>query len=227
MGDALGTFFEARVCERNHAPSLENGGVTRSAMALCRLCLSLIHIFSHGVRGSEGPQDRIILFLRGGLKKAQKMFDLLHRTHTRQYSEHTRPVQSVLQALIMGQSLAKGGKGSIQQLAAGKGLHHRNAHALSLIHISAALVMMALRMPASDSLWYLMHEMDDELLGAFFFWGGFAVIGYLARMLRREVAKAQPTQPVSGGNMEQTQSMPVYRYPQPICSPQEETTEQQ
>ncbi len=38
MGDALGTFFEARVCERNHAPSLENGGVTRSAMALCRLC---------------------------------------------------------------------------------------------------------------------------------------------------------------------------------------------
>lgn len=47
---------------------------------------------------------------------------------------------------------------------------------------TAALVMMALRMPASDSLWYLMHEMDDELLGAFFFWGGFAVIGYLARM---------------------------------------------
>ena len=38
MGDALGTFFEARVCERNHAPSLENGGITRSAMALCRLC---------------------------------------------------------------------------------------------------------------------------------------------------------------------------------------------
>ena len=55
---------------------------------------------------------------------------------------------------------------------------------------TAALVMMALRMPASDSLWYLMHEMDDELQGAFFFWGGFAVIGYLSRMLRREVAKA-------------------------------------
>ncbi len=92
---------------------------------------------------------------------------------------------------------------------------------------TAALVMMALRMPASDSLWYLMHEMDDELLGAFFFWGGFAIIGYLARMLRREVAKAQTAQPVSGGDMEQTQSMPVYRYPQPICSPQEETPGQQ
>ena len=38
MGDALGTFFEARACERTDAPSLENGGITKSAMALCRLC---------------------------------------------------------------------------------------------------------------------------------------------------------------------------------------------
>ena len=38
MGDALGTYFEARACERTDAPSLENGGITRSAMALCRLC---------------------------------------------------------------------------------------------------------------------------------------------------------------------------------------------
>lgn len=38
MGDALGTYFEARACQKTHAPSLENGGVTRSAMALCELC---------------------------------------------------------------------------------------------------------------------------------------------------------------------------------------------
>ena len=38
MGDALGTYFEARACDRTNAPSLENGGITRSAMALCRLC---------------------------------------------------------------------------------------------------------------------------------------------------------------------------------------------
>lgn len=38
MGDALGTYFEARACERTDAPSLENGGITQSAMALCRLC---------------------------------------------------------------------------------------------------------------------------------------------------------------------------------------------
>lgn len=38
MGDALGTYFEARACYKTDAPSLENGGITRSAMALCKLC---------------------------------------------------------------------------------------------------------------------------------------------------------------------------------------------
>lgn len=38
MGDALGTYFEARACVRTDSPSLENGGVTLSAMALCELC---------------------------------------------------------------------------------------------------------------------------------------------------------------------------------------------
>lgn len=38
MGDALGTYFEARACQKTNAPSLENGGVTKSALALCELC---------------------------------------------------------------------------------------------------------------------------------------------------------------------------------------------
>lgn len=38
MGDALGTYFEARACVKTNSPSLENGGITRSAMALCTLC---------------------------------------------------------------------------------------------------------------------------------------------------------------------------------------------
>lgn len=38
MGDALGTYFEARMCEKTNSPSLENGGITKSAMALCELC---------------------------------------------------------------------------------------------------------------------------------------------------------------------------------------------
>lgn len=38
MGDALATYFEARACVRTDAPSLENGGVSRSATALCKLC---------------------------------------------------------------------------------------------------------------------------------------------------------------------------------------------
>jgi len=38
MGDALGTYFEARACLKTNSPSLENGGITKSAMALCELC---------------------------------------------------------------------------------------------------------------------------------------------------------------------------------------------
>ncbi|MDU2064271.1 MAG: glycerol dehydrogenase [Sporomusaceae bacterium] len=38
MGDALGTYFEARACVKTNSPSLENGGITKSAMALCKLC---------------------------------------------------------------------------------------------------------------------------------------------------------------------------------------------
>ena len=38
MGDALGTYFEARACVRSNALSLESGGITKSALALCSLC---------------------------------------------------------------------------------------------------------------------------------------------------------------------------------------------
>lgn len=42
MGDALGTYFEARACVKSNAPSLENGGITKSAMALCSLCYTTL-----------------------------------------------------------------------------------------------------------------------------------------------------------------------------------------
>lgn len=42
MGDALGTYFEARACYRTDAPSLENGGVTRTAMAIAELCYNTL-----------------------------------------------------------------------------------------------------------------------------------------------------------------------------------------
>lgn len=38
MGDALGTYFEARACYKTTSLSLESGGITLSAMALCKLC---------------------------------------------------------------------------------------------------------------------------------------------------------------------------------------------
>lgn len=54
MGDALGTYFEARMCEKAKAPSLENGGVTKSAMALCRLCYDTL--IEHGVRAKAAVE---------------------------------------------------------------------------------------------------------------------------------------------------------------------------
>lgn len=42
MGDALGTYFEARACVKTNSPSLENGGITKSAMALCSLCYNTL-----------------------------------------------------------------------------------------------------------------------------------------------------------------------------------------
>ena len=54
MGDALGTYFEARMCEKAKAPSLENGGVTKSAMALCRLCYDTL--IEHGFRAKAAVE---------------------------------------------------------------------------------------------------------------------------------------------------------------------------
>ncbi len=45
MGDALGTYFEARICAKYDAPSLENGGVTRSALALAKLCYETLKTY--------------------------------------------------------------------------------------------------------------------------------------------------------------------------------------
>lgn len=54
MGDALGTYFEARACVNAKAPSLENGGVTKSAMALCSLCYETL--LADGVKAKLAAQ---------------------------------------------------------------------------------------------------------------------------------------------------------------------------
>lgn len=52
MGDALGTYFEARMCEKTNSPSLENGGITKSAMALCELCYNTLLSDGYKAKGS-------------------------------------------------------------------------------------------------------------------------------------------------------------------------------
>jgi glycerol dehydrogenase len=58
MGDALGTFFEARACRRVDAPSLENGGITYSAMALCQLCYD--NLMKYGLLAKMASDANIV-----------------------------------------------------------------------------------------------------------------------------------------------------------------------
>lgn len=65
--------------------------------------------------------------------------------------------------------------------------------------LTVALAAFALRMPGSGGLFYLLDEMDDELLGAFLLWGGFALSGTAARALRGQVARARQAAEQTGG----------------------------
>lgn len=58
MGDALGTYFEARACHRTHALSLESGGITLSSMALCKLCYETLK--KDGVKALEAVKNHLV-----------------------------------------------------------------------------------------------------------------------------------------------------------------------
>ena len=58
MGDALGTYFEARACYKTHSLSLENGGITLSSMALCKLCYETLK--KDGVKALEAVNNHLV-----------------------------------------------------------------------------------------------------------------------------------------------------------------------
>lgn len=58
MGDALGTYFEARACNRVGAPSLENGGITYSAMALCKICYDIL--IENGAAAKDAVDNNLV-----------------------------------------------------------------------------------------------------------------------------------------------------------------------
>lgn len=58
MGDALGTYFEARACVKTNSPSLENGGITKSAMALCALCYETL--LADGIKAKLAVEQGIL-----------------------------------------------------------------------------------------------------------------------------------------------------------------------
>lgn len=58
MGDALGTYFEARACVRTDAPSLENGGISLSAMSLCELCYKTL--LKSGYQAKKACENNLV-----------------------------------------------------------------------------------------------------------------------------------------------------------------------
>ncbi|MEM1486433.1 glycerol dehydrogenase [Oscillospiraceae bacterium PP1C4] len=58
MGDALATYFEARACVKTDAPSLENGGISRSATALCKLCYETL--LEYGAQAKLSCEQKLL-----------------------------------------------------------------------------------------------------------------------------------------------------------------------
>ena len=58
LGDALGTYFEARTCKKMEAPSLEGGGICNSAMALCELCCETL--FKYGAMAKHAVEANVV-----------------------------------------------------------------------------------------------------------------------------------------------------------------------
>ncbi|MDO5028477.1 MAG: glycerol dehydrogenase [Bacillota bacterium] len=58
IGDALATYYEARLCKSVEAPSLENGGISESALALCKLCRDTI--FENGEIAIKSLEKKLV-----------------------------------------------------------------------------------------------------------------------------------------------------------------------
>ena len=85
-----------------------------------------------GVFGRKGAQHRVIPLFGRSLQKAQHPLQVLPVPDAGQHGEDPRLIQRVLDALVFGEGLAKGGGLGVQQLAAAEGFHHRNAHPFCL-----------------------------------------------------------------------------------------------
>lgn len=58
LGDALSTYFEARACYKTHSKSLENGGITLSALALAKLCYQTL--LKDGYKALISNENKIV-----------------------------------------------------------------------------------------------------------------------------------------------------------------------
>ena len=101
-------------------PHVQPGGTGLAVVA--------VYADPFGFLGCEGPQDRIVLFLRGGCEEAQDAGQILPVPDAGEDSDDAGLVQRILHALIFGQRPVEGRGFRVEQLPAGKRLHHRNRH---------------------------------------------------------------------------------------------------
>ena len=91
-----------------------------------------VHTVSHSLPWRKCTDNGVVPFLGRSLKKSQQIFYILRSSDTRQHRQHSRLIQCILDALVTCQRSAKRRCFIIQQLPAGKGFHHGNAHPVRL-----------------------------------------------------------------------------------------------
>ena len=89
----------------------------------CRAGLAMVavHTAPHSLSRRKRTNHGVVLFFGRCLKKSQQIFYILNTSDTRQYRQHSRLIQCILDALIAGQRLSKRRCLIIQQLPSGKG----------------------------------------------------------------------------------------------------------
>ena len=85
-----------------------------------------------GVGWCESADRGIVPFLSGGVQISEDIGKICPVANTRKYSQYSRTIQGILNALDTGELLFEGGGLGIQKLSSAKGLHYGDADSFSL-----------------------------------------------------------------------------------------------
>ena len=96
------------------------------------LAVVTVHARPLHLPGGEGADGGVVPLRLRGVEEPQQPREVRLSPDAGEDGEDPRAVQGVLEALVVGESHAEGGGLGVQELPAGVGLHHRDAHPLRL-----------------------------------------------------------------------------------------------